>query len=202
VSTATTENIARSVESNTVAASVPVPLASDDDDDDDIDEIDKIPMGRVKDRDEWIQWSSQSLYQFTGRTLFNEMNVSSIREIHENERYGVLSHGIQNDPIFHYCNRAAVLQFEYTETELYQLPSRYSAPLCDNNRLIRDQIMKQSTLPGQNVMYLSNAIRQKKSGQLFLISNITLWNVYCDDDCIHRVGQTAIYDHQCAIDLE
>jgi len=95
--------------------------------------------GRVEDIDQWIRWSSESLRRCTGRTLYQEMrrmaeeyededggDESDVEEdpsyVHDNERFCVLSHGVQDDPIYCYFNKAALECFGFPEDAVYQLP--------------------------------------------------------------------------------
>lgn len=151
--------------------------------------IGSIPEGRVENIDRWVAWSSDSLFRLTGQTLLEKMQIDSIPQVHSHTRYAVLSHGTQDDPIFHYFNRAALETFEYTEGEVYKIPSRYSAP-DGAARSVRDKLIGEATQA--EVLNLYDSIRITKSGKLFMIKHIVLWNVY-DDDGV-RVGQTAIYD--------
>lgn len=150
-----------------------------------------IPPGRVEDMDDWVRLSSESLYKFTGQSLLDVMDdVSSFDEIHSNERFAVLSHGNQTDPIYNYFNKAALNQFEWPESEIYSLPSRYSAP-DGALRSDREQMLK-TVEQQEEVRIIPTAIRQTKSGTQFQLTNVTLWNVF--DDSGVRVGQTAWFD--------
>ena len=149
-----------------------------------------IPTGRVADMDAWIQLSSDSLQKFTGKSLFDYMKgVSEPSQVHDHERYAVLSHGVQDDPIYCYFNKAAFLQFQFSEDEVYQLPSRYSAP-DGAERESRAEDVQQAV--AEDVKELGSVIRQTKHGELFEMVNVILWNVY--DESGERVGQTAFYD--------
>lgn len=149
-----------------------------------------VPPGRIPDIDDWVRLSNESLKRFTGKSLYERMGLDDERPqlVHENARYGVLSHGTQPDPIYHYFNQAALEAFGYPESEIYQIPSRMSAP--EHLRLERDQII-QSVLE-EDVRLIPVGIRQRKTGEIFQINDIVLWNVY--DDLGQRVGQTALYD--------
>lgn len=149
-----------------------------------------IPPGRVEDIDEWVRLSSDSLKRLTGVSLLDVMDgVSTIHNVHDNERYAVLSHGNQTDPIYNYFNKGAFLTFQWTESEIYNLPSRYSAP---DGSVRSDRAKMMQTVVEQHVRFIPLAIRQNKAGECFQLTNVTLWNVY-DDDGI-RVGQTAFFD--------
>lgn len=149
---------------------------------------------RVNDPDDWIRLSSNSLERITGKTLYETIHVETAQQVHENERYAVLSHDTAGDPVYNYGNRAAVEVFKWPEDEFYQLPSRYSAPdgTIRNSRStdIQDAI-------DSDLKTIALAIRQTKHGELFQLTDVMLWNVYDDDG--HRVGQTAIYDRNLVV---
>jgi hypothetical protein len=156
------------------------------------------PPGRVKDIDEWILLSSDSLKRFTGKSLLEVMDgVSTIRNVHDNERYAVLSHGNQTDPVYNYFNKGAFLTFQWPESEIYSLPSRYSAP---DGFVRKDRQKMMQTVVEQNLVVIPIAIRQTKAGEFFQLSNVTLWNVYSDEGV--RLGQTAVFDRTLIAPLE
>jgi len=87
--------------------------------------------------------------------------------------FAVVSHGIQDDPIFNYGNNIALELFEMTWNEFTSLPSRLSAEMIDQferSRLL-DQVSKQG--------YIDNysGIRISKSGRRFMIKDATVWNL-------------------------
>jgi MEKHLA domain len=148
-----------------------------------------IPPGRVKNLTEWIQWSSDSLFRVYNQSLLEIMGLSSIDEVHTDTRFAVLSHNVDDDPIYCYTNQATRDIFQYTEDEYYQLPSRYSAPsgIARKNRQV---IMDQSNQG--DVWIMPSGLRQRKDGSLFEICDVILWNVYDAEGT--RVGQSAVYD--------
>jgi MEKHLA domain len=152
----------------------------------------KIP-GRVEDPDCWVHLSSESLKRCTGASLFERLGVSTPKEVHDNTRYAVLSHGVQDDPIYHYFNRAAFGTFQFPEKVAYKTPSRYSAPPGPERDVTRARQVDDAVQRDHTV--IREAIRQTYHGDLLRVRNILLWNVY--DENGDRVGQTAIYDrHQ------
>mmetsp|Transcript_29297 Transcript_29297/g.48425 ORF Transcript_29297/g.48425 Transcript_29297/m.48425 type:complete len:214 (-) Transcript_29297:35-676(-) len=155
------------------------------------------PAGRIEDIDQWIEWTSDSLQQFDNQTLFDFMNVDTMEDIHNHERYAVLSHGVQDDPIFCYSNVAARTTFQYTEDEFYQLPSRYSAPVGGGERKDRAQIM--NDVNNDNLWIIPNGIRIRKDGSLFEFRDVILWNVYHHGV---RVGQSAVYDREKVMEVK
>lgn len=162
------------------ATAIPIPCLGDDC---------EIP-GRVQDPDNWIRLSSESLKRCTGTSLFERLGVSTPNEVHENDRYAVLSHGVQDDPIYHYFNRAAFGTFQFPEQVVYKTPSRYSAPSGPERDVTRAKQVDDAVQHDHTV--IPEAIRQTYHGNLIRVCNIVLWNVY--DENGDRVGQTAIYD--------
>ena len=156
------------------------------------------PPGRVDDVDEWVSWSSDSLERLSGESLLDKMEgVGSVAEVHGNERYAVLSHGIQEDPIYNYFNEGALQTFLWPPEEIYSVPSRYSAP-SGNVRQERQQLMQ--NVVEQDLRVFPTAIRQNKLGKQFQLTNVLLWNVYNNDG--DRVGQTALFDRNLIVPVE
>lgn len=150
----------------------------------------EIPLGRVVDADTWVDMSSHSLYRLTGKSMYDRMeNIGCASQVHESIRFAVLSHGTQDDPIFCYANKGALQLFQWPESEIYQLPSRYSAP---EGKLRDDRSNAISTTAQQKFSFITSATRQTKTGNLFEMNDVLLWNVY-DNDGV-RVGQTALVD--------
>ena len=97
----------------------------------------------------------------------------------------ILSHGLQDDPIFNYGNRAALDLFEMDWASLTQLPSRKSAePL---NRAERARLLDAVTSKGFIDDY--TGIRISSSGRRFLIPKAIVWNLVDDNGKLH--GQAA-----------
>jgi hypothetical protein len=147
---------------------------------------------QVNDMDDWIRQSSESLQKLTGVSLLDRMEgVETISQVHSNERYSVLSHDIEDDPVYCYFNAGSMASFEYPPHEVYELPSRYSAP-DGPVRSDRQALMK--TVVNEGVWTFPTAIRITKSGRQFQLQDVILWNVY-DNDGV-RVGQTALFDRE------
>jgi hypothetical protein len=195
----------------TASSSTPIPIS-----DGSSDGTMMIPIGRVIDVDGWVELCSQNLYEQTGQSLYERMDgVNTPDQVHRSTRYAVLSHGIQDDPIYCYFNDGALQTFQWSETEVFQIPSRYSAPagpVRDARQVMMASIANAAAPPppsqqdetqkeeGDGVVRLiPSAIRQTKDGALFELVNVLLWNVYVNDDDDsgrrrRRVGQTALFD--------
>ncbi len=99
----------------------------------------------------------------------------------------ILSHGLQDDPIFNYGNRAALDLFEMDWDSLTQLPSRKSAePL---NRAERDRLLEAVASKGFIDDY--SGVRISSSGRRFLIPKAIVWNLVDADGKLH--GQAATF---------
>ena len=146
------------------------------------------------DPDEWIRWSSDSLKRFTGLSLLERTGLSSLDQIHNTTAFAVLSHGTQDDPIYHYFNQGALELFERNATEIFTLPSRLSAPE-GLVRSERKEIVEQ--VVGTECRCLPELLRITKTGKLFRAYDVWLWNVY-DDEGIRR-GQTALCDRSTVV---
>jgi hypothetical protein len=128
--------------------------------------------------------------ELTGASLLDRMEgVETVSQVHSNESYSVLAHGIQDDPVYCYFNAGAFLTYGYPPEEIYELPSRYSAP---DGPVRADRQVKMQTVVAEGVWTFPTAIRQAKSGHQFQLQDVVLWNVYTDDGV--RVGQTALFD--------
>ncbi|KAL7576746.1 hypothetical protein ACA910_005662 [Epithemia clementina (nom. ined.)] len=116
------------------------------------------------------------------------IGLTSLDDLAVHDRFAFLSHATQADPIYCLVNVAACRMFQYTEEEMYQLPSRYSAP--ESVRSQRQAFVQ--TAQTEGVFLFPESIRQTKHGTLFRIRDIVVWNV--QDEQGYRVGQAAIYD--------
>lgn len=116
-------------------------------------------------------------------------NITTALELDQNKRFGILSHGTQEDPIYNYGNRASLELFDQTLENLCQTPSRYSTveSLMDD----RDRLIQQINDVGYGI--ITNGVRTTTKGHLFVIKTIWIWHVYHDEDG-RRIGLAALYD--------
>lgn len=91
--------------------------------------------------------------------------------------FALLSHGIEDDPVFNFGNAAALSLFEYSWDAFIQLPSRLSAKIVDQNE--RQRLLMAVNQQG----YIDNytGIRIAASGREFLIKNAVVWNLIDKD---------------------
>lgn len=99
----------------------------------------------------------------------------------------LLSHGIQQDPIFNFANPSAMALFELDFHSFIQLPSKYSAEPVSQTE--REQLLAQVTKHGCIKNY--TGIRVSSSGKRFYIENAKVWNLY--DDAGDYYGQAATF---------
>lgn len=101
--------------------------------------------------------------------------------------YVVVSHGTEASPIFNYGNLTALQQWEISWEEFTQLPSKYSAPEISQEE--RNSLLQQAAEKG----YIDNykGVRISKTGKLFQIKNVLLWNV--TDEEGNKLGQAALF---------
>lgn len=109
------------------------------------------------------------------------------RRVYQAE-FALLSHNADSDPLFNYANQTAQELFEFSWSELVNMPSRYSAEAV--NRQQREQLLAQVSSQGFIDHY--SGVRIAKSGRRFLIRNAVVWNVY--DDNGRYYGQAAWFN--------
>lgn len=100
--------------------------------------------------------------------------------------FAVVSHGIQDDPVFNYGNNLALKLFEMTWDEFTALPSKRSAEAPD--QVERTRLLSQVSRQG----YVDNysGVRISKSGRRFMIKSATVWNLFDADG--EYYGQAAL----------
>ncbi|CAB9507466.1 MEKHLA domain-containing protein [Seminavis robusta] len=165
--------------------------------------------GCVKDIANHIRLLDQSFQQSSGQGIFDRINdmlweevastannnnlpaienITTAEQLDQNKRFGILSHGIQEDPIYNYGNAAALELFDNTIEDLCQTPSRYSTveSLMDD----REQLIQSINTFGHGT--IRDATRRTTKEKLFVIATIWIWHVF--DDNGTRIGLAALYD--------
>jgi len=162
------------------------------------------PGGCIRNLENHIRLLNQSLQDSSGQSLFgwiqtqqyiegeNQLIEESAQALHNNTRFGVLSHGTQPDPVYNYGNLASLELFEQTIEKLCQTPSRFSTipELMED----RSDLIKAIEKDGHGTIH--NAIRISAEGHPFEIPQIKVWTVRDDDG--KRIGLAAIYDRDKA----
>jgi hypothetical protein len=120
--------------------------------------------------------------------VVHPVNITTAEELDQNTRFGIMSHGVQADPVFNYANLAALELFKYSINDLCKLPSRYSTlPHLEQDR---DNTLKE--IAKSDYGYIHDGMRQTSEGRVILTSEILYWVVYDDDGT--RIGHAAVYD--------
>lgn len=85
----------------------------------------------------------------------------------------VVSHGLQDDPILNYGNRAALTLWEMDWHQFTQTPSRHTAEPV--NREERARMLSQANMKG----FIDNyqGVRVTKSGRRFFVDRAVVWTV-------------------------
>jgi hypothetical protein len=100
----------------------------------------------------------------------------------------IVSHGLENDPIFNYANKTALDLFEMNWSEFTSMPSRYSAEKLEREE--RDILLKEVSEKGYSSKY--SGVRRSKSGRRFMINEAKVWNLI--DLKGNFYGQAATFD--------
>ena len=106
----------------------------------------------------------------------------------------VLSHGIEEDPIFNFANLCAQQLFEMDFETITQLPSRKSAGPSTQQE--RNSLMSQVTTKGCIDDY--SGIRVSATGKQFYIERAKVWNLA--DEAGEYYGQAAMFSDWKVID--
>ena len=100
----------------------------------------------------------------------------------------VVAHGLGEDPVFFFANRAALAAFETTANAITAMPSRLSAePVA---RAERQALLDRVRAVG----FIDNyaGVRISAKGRRFTIHGAVVWNLI--DDTGERHGQAACFD--------
>lgn len=100
----------------------------------------------------------------------------------------IVAHGIQDDPIFFFGNRAALDRFEATVDAFTAMPSRLSAEalLREERQALLDRVTRNGFIDDYS------GIRISAKGRRFRIERATVWNLVDTEGAIH--GQAATFD--------
>ena len=127
---------------------------------------------------------AESFERLLGRQLVDGPDVV---EALWNAPQAVVAHGIEDDPVFFFGNRAALAAFETTFEEFTHLPSRLSAeaPLRGERQALLDRVSTHGFIDDYA------GIRISAKGRRFRIENAVVWNLI--DEAGARRGQAATF---------
>ncbi len=137
----------------------------------------------------WSQWLLDSYRHWTGRDLITRSDPERDAQHLFDQRFVVVSHGTQPDPILNYGNRAALRLWSMTWDELVTTPSRLTAEPVD--RPERERMLEVASKQGYFDGY--RGVRTTTSGKRFLVEQALIWTVL--DASGDRVGQAATFAH-------
>ena len=123
---------------------------------------------------EHVRLLTNSYRHWTGHDLVDPglSVVEQARAIYE-APFVVASHGIGEDPVFNYANRAALTLFETGWSDFTSMPSRLSAEPLEREQ--RVQLLERVSRCGFIDDY--SGIRISATGRRFRIHRATVWNV-------------------------
>ena len=99
----------------------------------------------------------------------------------------LVSHGVEDDPVFNFGNLAALALFEMSFAEFTALPSRKSAqPL---SRAERSELLAKVSRDGCIDHY--TGVRVSATGKRFFIENARVWNLQDEQGAYY--GQAAMF---------
>lgn len=126
-----------------------------------------------------------SYSHWTGKLLLNVFkDGKDARALYE-APFILLSHGLEQDPIFNYGNRTAQRIFGVTWVQLISMPSRHSAePVTQSER---GRLLARVQQTGYVDDY--SGVRIARNGQRFFIRGALVWNVI--DQAGNDCGQAA-----------
>ncbi len=107
--------------------------------------------------------------------------------------FAIVSHGIEDDPVFNFGNKVALELFELDWDQFIQLPSRNSVE--STNRDQREELMRRVSNDGHMINY--SGVRISSTGNRFKIEGATIWNIIDEDG--YYFGQAAMFKNWTAI---
>jgi hypothetical protein len=138
-----------------------------------------------------IQHSRRILLSYesiTGIALFDAAHSDEYRSyLLYHAPYVVVSHGIQQDPIFNYANLTAQQLWHIDWNSFIQLPSRFSV---EPDRIEdRELLLAEAAKNG----FINNysGVRIASTGKRFKIEQVILWNL--PDEINIKIGQVALF---------
>ena len=143
-------------------------------------------------RQPWVVEWSQCLLDSYAHWLKKELIPRQGTALEQAERlftcpFVVVSHGLQDDPILNYGNRAALILWEMEWDQLTQTPSRQTAEPVTREE--RARMLEQARAHG----YISDyrGVRISRTGKRFLVDRATVWNIPKTDGT--PLGQAATF---------
>lgn len=142
-------------------------------------------------REEWLALSQSLLDSFrhwTGKDLVARVSPEEDLVTLWNAPRVVVSHGVEQDPVFHYGNRRALELWEMRLGEFLGMPSRLTAEPVHRDE--RQRLLERTRDHGYVDDY--RGVRISRTGNRFMIERALLWTVL--DPNGDKIGQAATFD--------
>lgn len=140
----------------------------------------------------------RSLKRLTGQGIFDRIGVkpSSPKGIYNtvclNERFVLISHGTESNPIYNFGNVAALQAFARSWDDI-KIPSAESVVLRSQDEVLRKELMRKVTENG--FVEGASGIRVRGDGKFIKLVDAVVWNCYDADDSTY-IGQAAFFDRK------
>lgn len=128
---------------------------------------------------------AHSFLKTTGLILCDLSTGTEVVQYLYNAPFALVSHGVEEDPIFNYGNVKAQELWEMSWNEFVKMPSRSSAGILEQKD--RDALLREAKEKGYVGQYFG--MRISKSGKIFEIQDTVLWTLY-DENNVYK-GQAA-----------
>lgn len=170
---------------------------------------DTIQCGGGRDMITHVKYLDQSLLILTGRGVYERMNIQRnddilllsdsneqkrefvYNAICKNERFVLISHGMEPSPVYNFGNTACLNAFARSWETLTCMPSKECVVSKSQDEKLRIELMKNVTdygfVDGEYRGY-----RTRGDGKFLKLTECVVWN--CHDDKGEYIGQAALFD--------
>lgn len=157
------------------------------------------PIIGIKDKSRHISILNDSLEKLTGIDLYERMRIvngdASFEDICRNNRFVLISHNTEKDPIYNFGNEACLEAFARSWNELCVTPSRESVVINSEDEELRIKLMSKVTTEGFVECYGGKRVRG--DGKFIQLVNAVVWNCY--DETGEYYGQACLFDLDKAV---
>jgi len=144
-----------------------------------------------------------SLRSLTGQGVTERMGLDNLtsppdiyRSIYNNNRYILITHGTEENPIFNFGNQAALSAFYRSWESLTAMASAQSVVLRSIDEEMRIELMRKVTT--ENYVEGASGIRIRGDGTFIKLIDAVVWNCFNEDGTV--IGQAAFFDrYKCPI---
>ena len=128
-----------------------------------------------------------SYLKFAGQPLIDYKPNNLVQALYE-VGFVLVAHRTEADPVFYFANQTAQKLWEMDWEEFTRTPSKQSVPEAE--RAERQALL--DAAQANNIIQNYHGTRVTKSGRLFRIKDVTLWNVFNTGNTL--IGQAACFD--------